>query len=177
MTREESERYNIKAEDSDYSGSDIRRTLRKILSEAKEKIGFDIGQEKVLIQIYPTDDGGLELFATKLGTLGDRERRTVSASDNLTTFSGSRGIYCFSNLSELCLAAKAIYKEDVSCDVYYSDLGEYYISIMENLLNGFSEFEILCEYGRKLPSLPPSHLSEHTRLLCEGKGLEIFSRL
>ena len=98
MTREESERYNIKAEDSDYSGSDIRRTLRKILSEAKEKIGFDIGQEKVLIQIYPTDDGGLELFATKLGTLGDRERRTVSASDNLTTFSGSRGIYCFSNL-------------------------------------------------------------------------------
>ena len=177
LTREESEKYNIKAQDSDFCGVDIRKTLRKLLYEAKESIGFDIGSEKVLIQIYPTDDGGLELFATKLGFLADKDRRTVSMSDNLTTFSGVRATYSFSSLDLLCNAARVIYKEDVSCDVYYGEDGVYYISIAENILNGFSEFEILSEYGKKMPSLPKAHLSEHARLICEGRGLEMFSKL
>ena len=177
LSKEESEKYNIRAEERDYSGADIRKTLRKLLYEAKENIGFDIGAEKVLIQIYPTDDGGVELFATKLGMLADKDRRTVSLSDNLTTFSGARGIYCFDSLDLLCRAARVIYKEGIICDVYYGEDGEYYISIAENVLNGYSEFEILSEYGKKMPSLPKAHLSEHARLLCEGNGIEIFSRL
>ena len=178
LNRAECEKYNIKAhQDSEYYGAEVRRTLRSILAEAKRSAGFDIGIEKVLIQIYPTEDGGAELFVTKLGLLSERERRAVSVSENLTTYSGTRGVYMFDTLDSLCEAARAVYKEGVSCDVYLGEGKEYYISISEHILNGFSEFEILSEYGKKLPELTSLHLREHAKLLCEGRGLEIFSRL
>ena len=177
LTAEEARQYNIKSADGDSAGSEVRRSLRKILSEARERVGFDVGTEKVLIQLYPLEGGGYELFATKLGSLGERERRTVGACEGLTTYSGGRAVYVFPTLEAFTAAARAVGSREADCDVYLTDGGEYYISIAEHTLNGFSEFEILTEFGRRLSELPRHYLAEHARLLVERRGMEIFSKL
>ncbi len=177
LNADEAKRYDIKSADGEYAGAAVRRSLRRILDEARARVGFDIGAEKVLIQIYPLSEGGYELFATKLGILAEKDRKTVSKSEGLTTYSGGRGVYRFSSLSDLCAAMRIIGARDTDCDVYLGEDGEYYISIAEHSLNGFSEFEILTEYSTRLSGMPRHILAEHARLLVGGRGVEVFSRL
>ena len=177
LTAEEAREYKIKSADGEGSGSEVRQSLRKILAEARERAGFDVGNDKVLIQLYPLADGGYELFATKLGSLGERERRAASSCEGLTTYAGGRVAYTFSLLEDLIAAARAIKGRESDCDVFLTDTGEYYISIAEHTLNGFSDFEILTEYGQRLPNLSRHYLAEHAKLLVRGRGIEIFSKL
>ena len=74
LSAEEARSYDIKSAVGEYAGAAVRRSLRRILDEAKSRVGFDIGTEKVLIQIYPLSEGGYELFVTKLGVLADKDR-------------------------------------------------------------------------------------------------------
>ena len=177
LSAEEAGRYDIKSTDAENAGAQVRRSLRRILAEARERVGFDVGAEKVLIQLYPLSEGGYELFATKLGALADKDRRMLAASEGITTYSGGRGIYRFGEFSELLAAMRAIRTKEAECDVYIGEDGEYYISITEHSFNGFSEFEILTEYARRLVQTPHHLLSEHARLLIEGRGIDILSRL
>jgi len=174
LSRAEGEKYKIRAQDTEYAGNEVRKSLREILEKAKEKCGFDVDGEKVLIQIYPGEDGALELFATKLGLLTERERRAVSCADNLTTYSGARVIYRFDSKEDLCSAARAVSLDNADCEVYKKETGEYYISVTEHSINGFSDYEILSEFGKKVPLLTEVLLGEWATLVCKGKDLNKF---
>ena len=47
---------------------EARRALRCILEKAKEIIGFDTGADRVFIQLYPSREGGCEMFVSKTET-------------------------------------------------------------------------------------------------------------
>ncbi|MBR5044700.1 MAG: adaptor protein MecA, partial [Clostridia bacterium] len=53
-------------------GSGSHGTLRAILKEIRRKTGFDATGERVLMQMFPSSDGGCELFVTRLGKLPDK---------------------------------------------------------------------------------------------------------
>ena len=40
-----------------------------VLSRAKLRTGFDTDGQKVLVQLYPSKDGGCEIFVTKIGSI------------------------------------------------------------------------------------------------------------
>ena len=61
MSRDDMKKYGIDGEDIDYDNPKIRRSFWKILDEAKERCGFEASGDKVLIQYYPSKDGG-EIF-------------------------------------------------------------------------------------------------------------------
>ena len=177
LSKEEAKEYNIKLRDGAYAGNELRACLRRVLEEAKRRSGFDAGGDKLLVQLYPADGGGCELFATKLQALAEREKRMVTASENLTTYSGGRAVYCFPDLSTLIAATRVVASRCNDCDVYAADSGEYYISAREHTLNGISDLDILSEYGKRMTAIPRHILKEHTKLLVEGRGIEIFSKL
>lgn len=47
---------------------EARRALRCILEKAKEITGFDTGADRVFIQLYPSREGGCEMFVSKTET-------------------------------------------------------------------------------------------------------------
>lgn len=63
------EKYDLKAETIDYDNTATRRAFWSILDDAKNETGFDAASDRLFIQMYPSKDGGCEMFVTKLGTL------------------------------------------------------------------------------------------------------------
>ncbi len=172
ITRDECLKYGIDTSDADFSTNEIRLIIREILELAKKRCGFTVDREKILVQLYPMPDGDCELFVTKLVGLSARERGIVRDADELTTYQKKRGVYRFSDTITLKEAVRAIYRDGVECDLYVSESGEYYISIVESFADGISEFEVLVEFGDRLPELPVFVMAEYGTLLSDGRGLE-----
>ena len=60
---------NLDAQDLDYADPYAKKLFGDILCYAKDNFGFDTSGHRVLLQLYPSKDGGCELFITKLGKL------------------------------------------------------------------------------------------------------------
>ena len=69
LSPEDMKNFRLTASELDYNDSMTRQKVFKILEQVKKKHGFDHEGDKLLIQFYPSRDGGSELFVTKLGLL------------------------------------------------------------------------------------------------------------
>ena len=179
MDAGEMKSYKLDSVYADSCDSGFRRSFFRILERAKEKVGFDVGGDKVLIQFYPIEGGGCEIFVTKLGLLSDASARVVSRSDKVTMLSRKRGIYAFSELDDVKRACRMIGEkcrgETPLCDAFF-DGHRYYLSIDEYGKGGEAmEFPFIIEYGASLPSELGSFVSEHIDVIAKGDAVKRFS--
>jgi negative regulator of genetic competence, sporulation and motility len=177
LNKKECSEYGITSTDGEYEGAAVRTSLGHILAKAEADVGFRIGSEQVLIQLYPTLDDGCEIFVTRLSNLTDKEKKSLISKDSLSTYSGRECVYRFDSLDNLTSAARALQGREGKWDVYLADTGEYYVSFKEHSVDGFSDFDILSEYAVRKKALPPEVMVERGRMLCKGNGIEIFSKL
>ncbi len=176
LDKEEAEALNINIQDGEYDNRQIKHALKEILAEAGAVAGFEIGSDKVLVQLYPTPDG-CELFVTRLASLGAKEKRMIDKASNLTTYSRVENVFCFKSLNLLTRGCRAVRDKTVDSDVYISDTGEYYLVARETVVSGIGECEVLCEFGERLSSLPEAVRGERGKLLMNNEGIEVFSQL
>ena len=73
LSQADLDRYVAEGEHDRLAGS--HGTLRAILREIRRKTGFDATGERVLMQMFPSSDGGCELFVTRLGKLPGGDAR------------------------------------------------------------------------------------------------------
>ena len=67
LSASDMQQYALDCKAIDYDNTETRRAFWSILDEAKHKTGFDAASEKVFIQLYPSKEGGCEIYVTKLG--------------------------------------------------------------------------------------------------------------
>ena len=85
LTREDMTRYDLDCASADYDSTETRRAFWSILDEAKHRTGFDAARDRVFIQLYPSREGGCEMFVTKVGMLcaGERQASLCAAPEEL----------------------------------------------------------------------------------------------
>ena len=69
LTPEDMKELNISNESLDYGSSATRRAFKSILEKAKNETGFETGNDRIYVQVFPSNDGGCEMFLTKRGRL------------------------------------------------------------------------------------------------------------
>lgn len=69
LEERELEELELSAEELDYANPDAKELFGNILGYAKEEFGFDTSGHRILLQLYPSRDGGCEIFITRLGKL------------------------------------------------------------------------------------------------------------
>ena len=172
LTQSECERYGIDTAKSDFTRSEIKGVMRDIILLAEEKCAFSVSSEKILVQLYPLPSGECEIFVTKLTGLPNKERMALRGADGLSTLESRRGIYRFDSRDELIAAARAISTSEAECELYIDEVGQYYISIEEGIVDGISDYEVLVEFGERLKNLPLHVLAEYGKLLIWENTLE-----
>ncbi|MBQ8720183.1 MAG: adaptor protein MecA [Clostridia bacterium] len=181
LTVADMEKYDLRVEEIDYDNTHTRRALWEILDEAKKQTGFDAASDKVLIQLYPSKDGGCELFVTKLGLIPPVAERTIARSNRVTMLAARQGIYRFESFFGLIGAIRAI--ENITphrdSDVYLGDDGKYYLIIDERVgkSGSFSEFSRILEYSERASREMIDYIKEHGKRLTEGDAVEKLSKL
>ena len=172
LTQSECERYGIDTAKSDFTRSEIKGVMRDIILLAEEKCAFSVSSEKILVQLYPLPSGECEIFVTKLTGLPNKERMALRGADGLSTLESRRGIYRFDSRDELIAAARAVSTSEAECELYIDEVGQYYISIEEGIVDGISDYEVLIEFGERLKNLPLHVLAEYGKLLIWENTLE-----
>ena len=69
LTEEDLEEFDLAADELDYANTETKRMFWDVLSRAKAHTGFDTDGQKVLVQLYPSKEGGCEIFVTKIGSI------------------------------------------------------------------------------------------------------------
>ncbi len=172
MSREDMSAYDIDGEDIDYDDPKTRRTFWKILDAARERCGFEVSGDKVLIQFYPSKDGS-EIFVTKLGVISAGAERTISKSGKVAMLEAQLAIYKFDSLSAASEAARIISRDGGAhfprafCD----ERGAYYIITEERVTKKKKEISEVAEFGVAVPENLAAYITEHSdeisfELLC-----------
>ena len=178
LTRREAETMSLGG--GDIGGADSRRAFWQLINKAKTEVGFDPKGDKLLIQLYPMNDG-LELFVTKLGLLPDSSAKMVSRSNRVSLLSRKRSLYAFDNLENLISASRAIRSAageiELEGDVYCSN-DRYYLSLEEYGKGGeVVEFPCILEFATPLSAELSAYIVEHYTCLEMGRAIERFSCL
>ena len=181
LSDEDMKKYDLGGEEIDYGNTHTRRALWEILDEARARTGFDAASDKILVQLYPSKDGGCELFVTKLGLIPPLAEKNISRSNRVAMLTSRQALYRFESLSDLISAAKAVRGIDTlrGSDAYFSDDGAYYLSLEERSgkSNTVSEFFRILEYGEQVsPDMQP-YITEHSRKIAENNAVEMLSEI
>ena len=177
LDKEDMHRYNLDPESEGNGGAKARRAFREILAKAEEEVGFGTAREKVLIQLYPSRDGGGEIFVTKLTSAQKQNVKAIADSDNVMMLATVKRLYKFDSLTDLILGAKCVRYEDIKSNVYY--LRGAYLLVAEERCEDSRVTEIsrLSEFAERLPEKLIPYVTEQGKLISEGEALEAFSKL
>ncbi len=171
LTKEDAERLDFSVSDADYDTAENRRTFRKILETAREQVGFSTVGSKILIQFYPSKDGGCEIFITKLtppcisDTLGEKY-------ENITVLDKKRVLYSFADLETLRQFARAACGRcRKTNDAYIAESGMCFLDIEEDCRKDADEYYYINEFATRCNPDFRCYVMEHCRALYLGNAI------
>ena len=131
LSEEECAEYEIELDEGEYDSGKIREAIKELLL-LDSAPSFDIEGEKLLVQLYPTKDGGAELFITKLSYISERSERAITEADNLKTIGGGHTYFFVKDVITLRALARALIPRKAKLDLYRALTGGYIVALAED---------------------------------------------
>ena len=170
--------YDLDCNTIDYDNTETRRAFWSILDEAKHRTGFDAASQRVFIQLYPSKEGGCEMYVTKLELKSSKESHHA-----LLPLSRRFLAFSFERLDELIGVCRRLRAIDFSgsSEAHRSNTGRYVLIIdepEENAYIGLSEHSFIDEFGRRENVKHVKLMChEHASCICGENAVEILGSL
>ena len=170
------EEFDIRAEELDYANPDAKPVFEDILRYAREEFGFDTSGHKVLLQLFPSRDGGCELFITRLPSLCEYPKPQQKES----------AAYSFEELSHLLSVCKRLLSKGFcgESSAWADSQGRWYLMLEDSDmldLHGLPiphELSFIEEYGEsQSPRVLSLYLGEYAQSICEHDAIEILGEI
>lgn len=185
---------DLSSEELDYANPEAKQLFGDILGYAREELGFDTSGYRVLLQLYPSRDGGCEIFITRLGKLEEADAPKGKESDAKETSqkprkkAKRRKAFRFESLSHLVGACKRLSESGANphSEAFTDLLGEWFLILSygddeySEVLDMLpvSELSFISEYGTPEDARALSlYLGEYGRAVCTSDAIETLSRL
>lgn len=186
------EKYELNAQTVDLSDTAAKRAFRNILNDVKSRTGFGTEGERIFIQLYPSKDGGCEMFVTKMG-MADENCMGVAVSPQ-SLLSGCRArvgeggtkerarAYAFETMPPLLAACRRLssIRWRGRSEAYSGDNGKWYLLLSDNYgeRGGLDRLSFISEYGK-----PENfehirlYIREHATCLCDHRAVQTLGVL
>jgi len=176
VTLEESDLsdWQICVDDLDYANPDAKSMFESILHYAKSEFGFDTSGHRVLLQLFPSKDGGCELFITRLGEL------STMAEGGDDIMHDKKRAYSFEQLSHLLSVCKILCSVGFSGDssAWRGNNGRWYLIFSpdddtdDDQLPIITNRSFIDEYGeRENPRALALYLGEYASTICASDAI------
>lgn len=189
LTKNDLDTLNINVEDMDYSNTASKRVFWELIEKAKTETGFNADKSKLYVQLFPSIDGGCEMFITKyLSEPSNNLQSSHQKKYRLKAKSNTdSGFFLTLNFEILCNLCKRLAQErpNLYTSLYYDGIGTY-IFIIKNKA-GFPSYqsdfsnkdsipEYLCEYGNLKPvsEMDLLRFEEHYKKIATGNAANII---
>ena len=176
LSAEDTRHYALDCEHADYADALTRAVFRDILTDVRRETGFDATEDKVYIQMYPSKEGGCELFVTKVGLL--MAERPAEAPPKDVPESAAReareSAFVFEKLSFLLLLCRRLRTANAeTSEAWRDDGGRWWL-----LLTAKSDLSFAREYGKEAGAAAARlFLCEHGTAICAARAVETLGRL
>ncbi len=188
LSAEDARRYALDCKTADYADAVTRDAFREILTEVRAETGFDATEDKVYIQMYPSKEGGCELFVTKMGLLLT-ESTTVGnhtppwPSGGTRPHKPRRREYALSfaeleDLLSLCRRMLPFYKGE--SEAWQDERGSWLLLLFDHgdPLSAREDFRFALEYGTCTSATEAKlYLGEHGKPICKKNAISVLGKL
>jgi len=179
--------YELNTETIDYDNTETRKAFWDILDEAKHRTGFDAASDRVFIQVYPSKEGGCELFVTKLGNCitpeGMSQALYVPGKAQKKLTKERKTVYGFEDMRQLLLACKAIKGRQRIKDTsaWKGEDGKCYLVVSEETEAGTARLQsadAALEFGDRASFYGVfAYINEHCMPICEHSAAQCLGEL
>ena len=196
LESEELEERSLQSCQLDYADPDAKQLFCDILKKARQELGFDTTGYRVLLQLYPIQNGGCELYVTrlcKLDSVGDAEEEPQEPARPNKKDAGKkqkkqkrRRAYRFDSLDDLCRVCRRLLDCELSLEssAYCQELEQWYLIVsyedaeeVTDILP-ISEFSFISEYGYPEDVRALSiYLGEYAKEICKEKAIETLGSI
>jgi len=184
LSESDLESYSLTSEILDYENSGTREAFKSILDEAKIKTGFDSDCGRLFIKVFPSKNGGCEVYVTKSGV--DNQRTQTKKTQN----AGAKKEYCVFSLDgidRVCNACNSLVQTGYTGEssLYYESKngrGCVYYLVLQQDSKGFSQqkkkrmpekCDVVREFGNKLEDgTAYFYIKEHCEMIIGDKAAE-----
>ena len=165
--------WDIHVDELDYANPAARQVFEGLLGYAKKELGFDTTGYKILLQLFPSKDGGCELFVTRLGQNSEappkrhpRERKTAE-----------QRAYSFDKLSHLLAVCKRLSESefDGESSAWFDIQGRWFL-----LLSSYTAGDLcfISEYGEdENPKAAELYLCEYGTAVSKKNAASILGKI
>ncbi len=183
LTAEDARHYELNCETADYTDTVTRTAFREILTDVKREADFDASDDKVYIQMYPSKEGGCELFVTKIGLLLNDPHTDPPQNSGKTSARAPRVrrenmlAFCFRDFSNITAACRRIQSQRIvrKSSAFRDEKGAWWL-----FLSGCEpqKLRFLASYAREVRAdLANLYLAEHGKPVCEKNAVERLAEL
>lgn len=184
LSVEDMNKYDIKMYSLGHTGSAIKEAFHEVLTEIRDKTGFDTLSRRSLLQVYPSRDGGCEIYVTRL--VG-REQADIMTTEG---FSDSQArvlqrrrykntVFYFETVADTMDACRALKADGFTKkSSLYKSMDGYYL-IIENEVRpkgAPDELTRLYDYGVKISGkITEAYIYEHMEPVIANGAVEALS--
>jgi negative regulator of genetic competence, sporulation and motility len=180
LTAEDARHYELNCEQADYTDVLTRTAFREILTDVKREADFDASEDKVYIQMYPSKEGGCELFVTKIGLLLNEQQAPSTSQVSGKAAPRARRenalAFRFPSFSLLSAACRRLRPLPIrKSEAFRDEKGAWWL-----FLSGCEgqKFRFLSGYAREVRAdLARLYLAEHGKSVCEKNAVERLAEL
>lgn len=187
LTADDMESYDISEELFEYEKKDIRKIFDRVLDEAKRQTGFDSSCGKLVIQVYPSKDGGCEVYVTR-GS--EPEKKGEPRERNVQPKKRKEGcVYVFDSISDTVSACELLLESGYENEsgLYERKRGGgqtvYYLVLEEEVpqdsryrkRKNVSKSDLAAEYGRRIGGREAVlYITEHAHPIAERNAVKLM---
>jgi negative regulator of genetic competence, sporulation and motility len=175
LEAEDLKEWDVSADELDYADPTSRRMLEDILGCAKRDLGFEGRECRTLLRLFPSLDGGCEIFVTLL------PKEVMSDADE-----ADRAVaYRFERLSHLLSVCRRLMREGFEGDrsVWYDSADRWFLMLTPS--GEYPEttatpdrLDLLAEYGEEESYRALSlYLSEYATPVCRDGAVALLGKL
>ena len=172
LTKSDLDKYNLDTASLEGEHTHTRRAFRALLSDVKRVAGFDASNDKVFIQLYPSRDGGAEIYITRLINTDERAEKNDKRTE---------GIYRFSSLTDMLSACSHAYTtpKPSKSSAWQCDDGSYYLITSDKFNTPLERFEeSMRAYGHAVTAKQAEvYVLEHSSCLIDENAVSTLARL
>lgn len=196
LTADDMEKFSISNELMAYEKRDAREMFRPILEEAEEKCGFESAAGKLFIQVYPSKNGGCEVYVTKPEESPSNEKNEKEDKRKREKAPARRKkeycAYVFENLNDGINACRILrdrgYNGESSFWYEQSSGGQtkYYLTLQEEIPQNQTQrrrksataSDIAGEFGRRAGGAEVmAYIKEHATAVAKADALDAIGGL
>ncbi len=179
LNTEEAKEYSA-ASYENLNDVEIKEAFSKLLLKIKEKVDFSYAGRKIFTEIYPSKDGGCEVFISCISLEAqkalNREKEQIGEIKKQKTL---RSIYDFDILENLLSASYRL--NEIHCknesSVFYDEERKRYILVLEEIYHKDLKYAFLLEYSKHIKGTALNYIKEHYKCILKRDGIKILSAL